>query len=188
VTLELKNISSPGELVQYLQKEAEKASSAADSYTRQLEDVKIQAEQEKKTKEVIAKLIGRNKSPRDETRGQEAKLDAIEVLVNPYPEQQQTLIEDLLESQQTKLNAIDKVKKAIEPLLKEKDVGMALSVIISNGVPIKLIINTEPTTSIEGIPSEPQVVENKIARPVSGQELTQKVLQMKRKSIEMEQN
>jgi hypothetical protein len=149
MTLELRTISSPSELAQYLQREAEKSSAAVGVYLRQLQDVKIQAEKDKKTKEVLQRLIGRKAQSDESLRGTEAKLDVIGVLVNPSPDQQQALLEELIESQQTKLSALDRVRKSIEPLLKENEVGVALSVITSNGVPVKLIFSTDPTTSID---------------------------------------
>jgi len=168
VTLELRTFASPSELAEYLQREADKAAAAVGVHLRQLQEIKSQAEKDRRAKEVVYKLLGRKNSGDDTVRGQEAKLDVVGVLINPDPEQLQTLIEQLLESQQTKLNAIEKVSKSIDPLFREELGGVTISVITSNGVPIKLCISTEPSTGIDKLTREVTVKGDgeKIARPI----------------------
>ena len=168
MTLELRTFATPAELAEYLQREADKAAAAVGVHLRQLQEIKAQAEKDRRAKEVVYKLLGRKSTGDDTIRGQEAKLDVVGLLINPYPEQLQTLIEQLLESQQTKLNAIEKVSKSIEPLFQDELGSVSVSVITSNGVPVKFCISTEASGGIDRLTREVTVKgeAEKVARPI----------------------
>lgn len=141
----MKTFNSPGELAKELSVEVERIRGLIGGYLRHLQGIKARADREKRTKDFILKLLGGNRKPMAENiQGEEVRLDMIGVLINPSPEQEEALLEQLVESLQEKLNALERCKKALEPLLmvKESEFGALTTAIFHNGVPCKLILTT----------------------------------------------
>ncbi|MCP8309217.1 MAG: hypothetical protein H3Z53_04355 [archaeon] len=141
-SLELKMFNTPDELKKFLDDEIGRIRTLLGDYLRRLEENRIKTEKLKKAQEAIIKFAGEKQIPSLE--GREIDLSGFKVFVNPSLRQEMDVLEDIVKSLQDKLNTIQKIRKALEPLTGFEEGIVTIVAIISDNVPIKLMIHLKP--------------------------------------------
>jgi len=134
--------NTPDELKKFLDDEIGRIRTLLGDYLRRLEENRIKTEKLKKAQEAIIKFAGEKQIPSLE--GREIDLSGFKVFVNPSLRQEMDVLEDIVKSLQDKLNTIQKIRKALEPLTGFEEGIVTIVAIISDNVPIKLMIHLKP--------------------------------------------
>jgi len=141
-SLELKSFNTPEELKKFLDDEIGRIRTLLGDYLRRLEENRIKAERLKKAQEAIVKLAGEKQVPSFE--GREIDLSGLKILVNPGLKQEMEVLEDVVKSLQDKLNIIQKIRKALDPLTSFEEGIVTISTVMSDNIPIRIMIYLKP--------------------------------------------
>ena len=141
-SLELKSFNTPEELKKFLDDEIGRIRTLLGDYLRRLEENRIKAERLKKAQEAIVKLAGEKQVPSFE--GREIDLSGLKILVNPGLKQEMEVLEDVVKSLQDKLNIIQKIRKALDPLTSFEEGIVTISTVMSDNIPIRIMIHLKP--------------------------------------------
>jgi len=102
---------------------------------RRLEDLRVKAEQEKKLKELLAKLG----STQGMTPSNVVKLKNISLVMNPTPQQEIAVLEEAVENLNNKITLLQAVRKDLETIA-TTEVEVKLSAVYVDGIPKTLFI------------------------------------------------
>ncbi|MEM1547081.1 MAG: hypothetical protein QXY40_08900 [Candidatus Methanomethylicia archaeon] len=138
MALEVKTYSSISDLVKDIDNQISIVREMLGGYLKMIEDLREKAEKIKKFEETILKLTGK----RPTTTTAEFELAGLKIVVGARPSEELSTIEDVVRVLQDKLTALQKVRKAIEPLLtSSEEVGVASYLVqIIDGIPVKILI------------------------------------------------
>ncbi len=139
VSSELKMFNTPDELKKFLDDEIGRIRTLLGDYLRRLEEVRLKMEKLKKAQDALGKFAGDKQLSSPE--GRELDFQGLKVLVNPSLKQETDILEDIVRSLQDKLNLIQKIRKALDPLASIEEGILTTSAIVSDNVPTKLIVN-----------------------------------------------
>ncbi|MEM3383475.1 MAG: hypothetical protein QXL52_03705 [Nitrososphaerales archaeon] len=141
-SLEFKTFNTPDEFKKFLDDEVGRIRTLLGDYLRRLEENRIKAERLKKAQEAIVKLAGEKQVTSFD--GKEIDLSGLRVLVNPSLRQETEILEDIVKSLQDKLNIMQKIRKALDPLASFEEGIVTISAVMSDNIPIKLMVHLKP--------------------------------------------
>ncbi|MEM3437612.1 MAG: hypothetical protein QXP55_03635 [Nitrososphaerales archaeon] len=141
-SLEFKTFNTPDELKKFLDDEIGRIRTLLGDYLRRLEENRIKTEKLRKAQEAIVKLAGEKQLTSFE--GREIDLSGLKVLVNPSLRQETEVLEDIVKSLQDKLNIIQKIRKALDPLTSFEEGIVTIATVMSDNIPLKLMIHLKP--------------------------------------------
>lgn len=138
MALEVKTYSSISDLVKDIDNQISAVREMLGGYLKMIEDLREKAERIKKFEETILKLTG--KRPTATTA--EFELAGLKIIIGARPSEELSTIEDVVRVLQDKLTALQKVRKAVEPLLtSSEEAGVASYLVqIIDGIPVKILI------------------------------------------------
>ncbi|MEM2872881.1 MAG: hypothetical protein QXD82_01785 [Nitrososphaerales archaeon] len=139
---ELRIFNTPEELKKSLDDEIGRVRTLLGDYLRRLEEIRIRIERLKKTQEALVKFAGEKQMPSLE--GREIDLLGLKVLVNPSLRQEMDALEDIVKSLQDKLNIMQKIRKALDPLTSFEEGIVTIVTVMSDNVPIKIMVHLKP--------------------------------------------
>ncbi len=139
---ELRIFNTPEELKKSLDDEIGRVRTLLGDYLRRLEENRIKIERLKKAQEAIVKFAGEKQIPLLE--GREIDLSGLKVLVNPSLRQEMDALEDVVKSLQDKLNIMQKIRKALDPLTSFEEGIVTIVTVMSDNIPIKIMIHLKP--------------------------------------------
>lgn len=138
-SLELRIFNTPEELKKSLDDEIGRVRTLLGDYLRRLEENRIKIERLKKAQEAIVKFAGEKQIPLPE--GREIDLSGLKVLLNPSLRQEMDALEDVVKSLQDKLNIMQKIRKALDPLTSLEEGIATIVTVMSDDIPIKIMIH-----------------------------------------------
>ena len=105
---------------------------------RKIEELRIKSEQESKLKSVLSKLgVQVTQAP---TSPNVIELRSVKILVNPFPQQELSSLEAIVEALNTKITALTNIRKELEVLSGLGDVGIKMAVVYLDDVPKTIIL------------------------------------------------
>jgi len=134
--------NTPDELKKSLDDEIGRIRTLLGDYLRRLEETRIKTDRLKKAQEAIIKFAGEKQIPSLE--GREIELSGLKVFVNPNLRQETDMLEDIVKTLQDKLNTIQKIRKALEPLTGFEEGIVTIAAVMSDNIPTKLMIHLKP--------------------------------------------
>jgi hypothetical protein len=139
---ELKVFNSPEELKKFLDDEIGRIRTLLGDYLRRLEEVRIKTDRLKKAQDALVKFAGEKQITTSESR--EIDLSGLKVFVNPSPRQETDTLEDMVRSLQDKLNMIQRIRKALDPLISFEEGIVTISAVTADNIPTKIMIYLRP--------------------------------------------
>jgi hypothetical protein len=139
---ELKVFNSPEELKKFLDDEIGRIRTLLGDYLRRLEEVRIKTDRLKKAQDALVKFAGEKQITTSESR--EIDLSGLKVFVNPSPRQETDTLEDMVRSLQDKLNIIQRIRKALDPLISFEEGIVTISAVTADNIPTKIMIYLRP--------------------------------------------
>lgn len=141
-TLEIKTFKTPEELKNFMDEEIGRVRSLMGDYLRRLEEIRVRADRLKKAQAALIKFAGDKQMPALE--GREVELPGLRVLVNPGPRQETDTLEEVVKTLQTKLDHMQKIRKALDPLSDFEEGVVTISVVTSDNIPTRMMIHLKP--------------------------------------------
>lgn len=139
--MELKTYKSVGDLIKELDDEVNRIKTVLGEYLRRLEESRARVEKIKKAQEAIAKLTGgRGQMPVKPTTSQTIDLMGLKVIINVSPDEEAEVLEESVRTLQDKLNVLQRVRKALEPLSTLDEGGTAITAVMSDNIPTRLML------------------------------------------------
>ena len=142
VSSELKVFNSPEEFKKFLDDEIGRIRTLLGDYLRRLEEVRIKTDRLKKAQDALVKFAGEKQITPSESR--EIDLSGLKVFVNPSLRQETDTLEDMVRSLQDKLNMIQKIRKALDPLISFEEGIVTISAVTTDNIPTKIMIYLRP--------------------------------------------
>ncbi|PSN96693.1 hypothetical protein B9Q04_00295 [Candidatus Marsarchaeota G2 archaeon BE_D] len=139
--MELKTYKSVGDLIKELDDEVNRIKTVLGEYLRRLDESRARVEKIKKAQEAIAKLTGgRGQTPVKPTTSQTIDLMGLKVIINVSPDEEAEVLEESVRTLQDKLNVLQRVRKALEPLSTLDEGGTAITAVMSDNIPTRLML------------------------------------------------
>ncbi|PSN91565.1 hypothetical protein B9Q03_01480 [Candidatus Marsarchaeota G2 archaeon OSP_D] len=139
--MELKTYKSVGDLIKELDDEVNRIKTVLGEYLRRLDESRARVEKIKKAQEAIAKLTGgRGQMPVKPTTSQTIDLMGLKVIINVSPDEEAEVLEESVRTLQDKLNVLQRVRKALEPLSTLDEGGTAITAVMSDNIPTRLML------------------------------------------------
>ena len=142
MALELKSFTTSDELKKFLDGEIGRIRSEIGDLLRRLEEIRIRADRLQKAQAALLKFAGEKQMPTLEAK--ELDLPGLKVWINPTPKQETETLEEIVKAMQTKLDTLQRIRKALEPLADFEEGVMTISVVTSDDVPRKMMIFLKP--------------------------------------------
>ncbi len=133
--VEIKEFGSIDELCRHLDQQIDTLRKQLGELLRAIEESRIRAEQERKLKTLLAKLTGGNVPQTSSV----VELGNIKLYINPSAENEITLLEQAAEAINSKMMALQAIKKDLEAL-SGTDISASLRVIMIDGIPRAIIV------------------------------------------------
>lgn len=141
MSLELKTYKSVSELIKELDDEVNRIKTLLGEYLRRLDESRARVEKIRKAQEALAKLTGgKAQAPVKTSSSQTIDLMGLKVIVNVSPEEEAEALEESVRTLQDKLNVLQRVRKALEPLTTLDEGGAAITAVISDNIPTRLLL------------------------------------------------
>jgi prefoldin subunit 5 len=140
--MELKTYKSVSDLIKELDDEVNRIKTVLGEYLRRLDESRAKVEKIKKAQEAIAKLTGGRgaQSPVKPVSSQTIDLMGLKVIINVSPDEEAEALEESVRTLQDKLNVLQRVRKALEPLTTLDEGGTAITAVMSDNVPTRLLL------------------------------------------------
>lgn len=138
---DLKNFGTPEDLKKFLDEEMGKVRTMLGDYLRRLEETRAKSEKMKKAHDALIKFAGEKQLPPLDAR--EIDIMGLKIIVNPGPKQEMESLEEVVKSMQDRLNTIQKVRKAFDPLSTEEGI-VTITAVMADNLPIRLMIYLKP--------------------------------------------
>lgn len=135
MSTEIREFSSLDELFKYIDSQIDELRRKLGELLRVIEEVRIKAEQERKLKSLLSKVVGTS----IETQTPVVELKNIKLLINPSAESEITLLEQLAEAINNKMMMLQAVKRDLE-VLRGEEIVTTLRVVMIDGIPKGIII------------------------------------------------
>ena len=138
MALEVKAYSSLTDLVKEIDNQIGSIREMLGGYLKMIEDLKEKVKRTKKFEETIFKLTGKQST----TPTTEFELAGLKIIVGAKPTEELSLIEDVVRVLQDRLTALQKIRKAVEPLLASgEEEGVASYIVqVVDGIPVKILV------------------------------------------------
>jgi len=135
MSTEYREFKTLEELLRFVDSQIEELRRKLGDLLRLVEEARIKAEQERKLKSVLAKVLGTSV----EATMPVIELKNIKLLINPTAENEITLLEQLAEAINSKIMQLQAVRKDLE-IFSDVDLVAPLRVVIIDGIPRGIII------------------------------------------------
>ncbi|HDI02228.1 MAG TPA: hypothetical protein ENF93_01130 [Ignisphaera sp.] len=135
MSTEYREFKTLEELLRFVDSQIEELRRKLGDLLRLVEEARIKAEQERKLKSVLAKVLGTSV----EATMPVIELKNIKLLINQTAENEITLIEKLAEAINSKIMQLQAVRKDLE-IFSDVDLVAPLRVVIIDGIPRGIII------------------------------------------------
>jgi len=132
---ELREFNSLDELAKYIESKVDELRKKLADLLRIIEEVRIRAESEKKIRDLLTKLT----SARVEAATVSVELKVARVVINPPATAELSALEQLAESINSKLTALQTLRKELEPLLTAALAAKVIAVVIDD-VPRQIVL------------------------------------------------
>lgn len=142
VSSELKIFNSPDEFKKFLDDEIGRIRTLLGDYLRRLEEVRIKTDRFKKAQDALVKFAGEKQVTPYESR--EIDLSGLKVFVNPSLRQETDTLEEMARGLQDKLNTIQRIRKALDPLISFEEGIVTMSAVMADNIPTKIMIYLRP--------------------------------------------
>lgn len=140
LSIELHTFKSVAELTKQLDDEVSRIKTLLGEYLRRLDESRARLEKLRKTQEVISKLTGGKSAAARTGEGQTLDLMGLKVLVYVSPEDEAEVLEESVKTLQDKLNVLQRVRKALEPLGSLEEAGATLTAVMNDGIPTRILL------------------------------------------------
>ncbi len=121
--------------MRYIDEQIEELKRKLAEILKSLEEVRLRAEQERKVKSVLVKVLGSSL----ETPATVIELKNLKLLINPTAENELALLEQLTEALNNKILQLQAVKKDLEPLA-TGELTLPIKTVFIDGIPRGIII------------------------------------------------
>ncbi len=133
-SVDIKRYTSVSDFIKELDAEITRLKGELGDLLRRLENAKAKAEVMVKLENLLSGAGG------SKLGGTEIQLGQARAIVNPTPKQEFDILVDVVRSLQSKIIALERARKDLDPLLKIGDIELTLEVIFENGIPSRLLI------------------------------------------------
>lgn len=134
---EIKNFSSLGGFMDYIEGEVKAVKDKLEKYVNDLNIVRTKIESLDKFSNFISKLTGKeSKFPSQ----QEIDFMGLKLIINPSPHYEASILEEIIRKLNEKLISLQKIKKAIESLEVHKIIDAQIQVVIIDDIPARLML------------------------------------------------
>jgi len=141
LSLELKTYKSVGDLIKELDDEVNRIKTVLGEYLRRLDESRARVEKIRKAQEALAKLMGgKTQTPTKPTTSQTVDLMGLKVIINISPDEEAEVLEESVRTLQDKLNVLQRVRKALEPLTTLDEGGASITAVMSDNIPTRLLL------------------------------------------------
>lgn len=141
MSLELKTYKSVADLIKELDEEVNRIKTVLGEYLRRLDESRARVEKLKKAQEALAKLTGgKTQTPVKPTTSQTIDLMGLKVIINVSPDEEAEVLEESVRTLQDKLNVLQRVRKALEPLTALDEGGASITAVMSDNIPTRLLL------------------------------------------------
>ncbi len=137
MVVELKEFDKVTDLVKPVEEEINKIRSLLGDYLRKLDENRVKLERLQKVQSSLVKLVGGE--IKFATSSQEIELMGLKIIVNPTPEDEIKIYEEIVKDLQERLTVLQRVRKALDPL-SEMDVDVGVTVLLRDNIPIKIML------------------------------------------------
>ena len=134
-SVDIKRYTSVSEFMKDLEAEITRLKGELGDLLRRLESAKAKAEVMVKLESLLSAAGGGTK-----LGGTEVQLGQARAIINPSPKQEFDILVDVVRSLQSKIIALERSRKDLDPLTRIGDLEITLEVIFENGIPSKLLI------------------------------------------------
>lgn len=134
---EIKNFSSLGGFMDYIEGEVKAVKDKLEKYVNDLNIVRTKIESLDKFSNFISKLIGKESKFSSQ---QEIDFMGLKLIINPSPHYEASILEEIIRKLNEKLISLQKIKKAIESLEVHKIIDAQIQVVIIDDIPARLML------------------------------------------------
>lgn len=134
---EIRNFSSLGGLMDYIEGEVKAVKDKLEKYVNDLNIVRTKIESLDKFSNFISKLIGKESKFSSQ---QEIDFMGLKLIINPSPHYEASILEEIIRKLNEKLISLQKIKKAIESLEVHKIIDAQIQVVIIDDIPARLML------------------------------------------------
>jgi len=137
MVVEIREYERVADLVKPVDDQINKIRSLLGDYLRRLDEARVRIEKLNKVRSSLAKIVGGEVNVSQGS--QEIDLMGLKIIVNPTPQDEISVYEEVVKDLQNRLTVLQRVKKALEPL-SAMDVDVGVSVLIRDEVPVKILV------------------------------------------------
>lgn len=137
MVVEIREYEKVADLVKPVDDQINKIRSLLGDYLRRLDEARVRIEKLNKVRSSLAKIVGGEVAVSQGS--QEIDLMGLKIIVNPTPQDEISVYEEVVKDLQNRLTVLQRVKKALEPL-SGMDVDVGVSVLIRDEVPVKILV------------------------------------------------
>jgi vacuolar-type H+-ATPase subunit I/STV1 len=138
--MELHTYKSAADLTKELDEEVSRIKTLLGEYLRRLDESRVRVEKIRKTQEALNRLTGGRVSGAKAGDAQTLDLMGLKVIINVSPEEEANTLEESVKTLQDKLNVLQRVRKALEPLSTLEEGGTSITAVMNDGIPTKIML------------------------------------------------
>jgi len=133
-SVDIKRYTTVSDFLKDLDAEITRLKGELGDLLRRLENAKAKAEVMMKLENLLSAAGGAKLG------GTEIQLGQAKAIINPTPRQEFEILVDVVRSLQSKIIALERARKDLDPLAKIGDIELTLEVIYENGIPSRILI------------------------------------------------
>ncbi|BAN90686.1 hypothetical protein [Aeropyrum camini] len=145
-TVDVYEFTNVSQLFDFLDNEIKRKKAVLGDIIRDIEKLKTLSEAAVKLEQIFAELAGGQRIAGRQTTTA-AKLNGVEVYINPEPLSETNLLTNVARGLQTSIASLEKVRRALSPLSKLGDIDLNIRLIMENGV-VKTVVIKVPSPPI----------------------------------------
>ena len=134
-SVDIKRYTTVSDFLKELDAEITRLKGELGDLLRRLENAKAKAEVMMKLENLLSAAGGGTK-----LGGTEIQLGQSKAVINPTPRQEFEILVDVVRSLQSKIIALERARKDLDPLARIGDIEITLEVIYENGIPARILI------------------------------------------------
>jgi vacuolar-type H+-ATPase subunit I/STV1 len=138
--MELHTYKSAADLTKELDEEVSRIKTLLGEYLRRLDESRVRVEKIRKTQEALNRLTGGKVTGAKAGDAQTLDLMGLKVIINVSPEEEANTLEESVKTLQDKLNVLQRVRKALEPLSTLEEGGTSITAVMNDGIPTKIML------------------------------------------------
>ncbi|BAA80956.1 hypothetical protein APE_1947 [Aeropyrum pernix K1] len=145
-SVDVYEFNNVNQLFDFLDNEIKRRKAVLGDIIRDIEKLKTLSEAAVKLEQIFAEIAGGQRTATRQTTSA-AKLNGVEVYINPEPLSETSLLTSIARGLQTSIASLEKVRKALSPLSKLGDIDLNIRLIIENGT-VKAVVIKVPSPPI----------------------------------------